>query len=946
MTHANRWIFLAAMAVGMPVLGSAQTGSIAGKVTDSTRAQALSGAQITVRDPAGRTAGTAVTAAGGTYRVDNLAAGKYSVLISLIPFGPKRFDAVTVTAGSATTLDARLVAQAYTLAEVRVSTVSRVPEKITEAPATISVIPAVQVQEHPALSVTDHLQSVPGVAISQGGLVQSNVVARGFNNIFSGALLTLIDNRYASVPSLRVNVPAFFPVTNDDIEQVEFVLGPGAALYGPNAASGVLHIITKSPINSPGTTVSLEGGVRSGSPSDPTGLDGSAGLYRFGFRHATRVSEKLGFKISGEYLKGTDWKYADRNAQGRAIDSLSPSGTAGLKASCGGATFGCRDFNLEKWNGEARIDVRPDRNTEWITSYGITKAVNLIELTGVGAGQAHNWQYQYLQTRFRHKELFVQVFGNFSNAGNDEGCGTAGHSPCTGTYLLRDGSPIVDKSRLWAAQAQHGFAIGSKETVIYGADFIYTDARTGGTINGANENNDTIKEIGGYVHSVTRLSPKVDLVAALRVDKHNRLPSAVWSPRVGFVFKPNDENNLRLTYNRAFSTPTNNDLFLDLPAGQAGPYTVRALGVPASGFHFRANGGCSGGVDNLCMRAIPLPGVPTQLLPANADILWQVAVGIMAASPLVPGPLKAALAAVQAPTTEVGTQLRVLNANTGTFRAIEGTQVRDIETLKPSISNTFEVGYKGNLAHKVRLTVDGFYERRENFVGPLIVESPNVFFDPTTLAAYLVAGLTPILGSAQAAQQAAAALVPGMAAIPLGTVVPNQGGGLTDRPDIFLTYRNFGAVDIYGADVAVDYIIDDRWSLAATYSWVNKDFFTAAEVNGPTDIALNASKSRGSASVRFRNDRRGWATELRVRAAKGFPVNSGVYVSAQRADGSFIPTDDYGVVDVQASWRPPFGTRNMLITATVNNVLDHAYATFVGVPKLGRLLLTKVSYTF
>ena len=36
----------------------------------------------------------------------------------------------------------------------------------------------------------------------------------------------------------------------------------------------------------------------------------------------------------------------------------------------------------------------------------------------------------------------------------------------------------------------------------------------------------------------------------------------------------------------------------------------------------------------------------------------------------------------------------------------------------------------------------------------------------------------------------------------------------------------------------------------------------------------------------------------------------------------------------------------MLITATVNNVFDHAYATFVGVPKLGRLLLTKVSYTF
>src|SRR5204863_2435397 len=116
----------------------------------------------------------------------------------------------------------------------------------------------------------------------------------------------------------------------------------------------------------------------------------------------------------------------------------------------------CRDFNLEKWNGEARLDVRPTENTEWITSYGRTQAVSLIELTGVGAGQARDWRYQSVQTRFRHKDLFLQVFGNFSNAGK--------------TFLLRDGHPIVDNSRQWAAQAQNGFAIGSKETIIYGAD--------------------------------------------------------------------------------------------------------------------------------------------------------------------------------------------------------------------------------------------------------------------------------------------------------------------------------------------------------------------------------------------------------------------------------------------------------------------------------------------
>ncbi|MBL8987842.1 MAG: TonB-dependent receptor [Gemmatimonadetes bacterium] len=933
------WLFAVA-AVMVPTLAQAQTGSIAGRVTDSARSVGLAGAQITVRDASGRGAGSAVSGANGAYRVDGLAAGTYSVLVNLIPYGPKQYDRVAVTAGGTATVDAIMVAQAYQLSEVRVSSVSRVPEKINEAPASITVIPSVAVQERPALSVLDHLKTAPGISFSEGGLVQSNIVSRGFNNIFSGSLLTLIDNRYAAVPSLRVNVASFFPTTNDDVEQIEFVLGPGAALYGPNVTNGVLHIITKSPLTSPGTTVSLEGGVRAASPSvaGTNAEDNAAGLVRFGFRHASRLSPKVGFKVSGEYLTGTDWRYADR------ADTLSPPRTGSTKTKCTATVTGCRDFDLKKWNGEARIDVKPDENTEWVTSFGMSKAVNMIELTGIGAGQARNWQYQSLQTRFRHKEFFAQVFGNFSNAGE--------------TFLLRDGNPIRDSSRVLVAQAQHGFSLGSKETVIYGVDYIFTDARTGGTINGSNEDDDDIKEIGGYVHSVTRLSPKFDVVGALRVDKHSRLESAVWSPRVGLVLKPDESNNLRLTYNRAFSTPSNNNLFLDIAAGQAGPYTVRALGVPKGGFRFRANGGCAGGVGGgLCMRGIPgVPGVPGTLLPANAVALYSVAAGFVLQNPAVPANLKQLLQNTPAPTTQVGTQLRTLNPTTGTFIDIDPASVTDIETMKPSITNAIEFGYKGNLNNKARLSVDVYFERRENFVGPLIVESPTVFLDRNSLITYLTNAWTPLIGATNAAQAAGqigtamAGVAGGTAAagttgVPLGTVVPNN-TELTNRPDIFLTYRNFGSVDLFGADAAFDYVADDRWSFGATYSFVNKDYFSAAEVGGPTDIALNGSKSRGSATVRLRNDPKGWAVEGRARYVKGFPVNSGVYVSPQNPDGSFQPTDSYGVFDLQGSIRPRFGARNMLVSVSVNNVLNKAYATFVGVPQMGRLIMTKVSYTF
>jgi outer membrane receptor for ferrienterochelin and colicins len=923
----------------LPGTALAQAGAIAGRVTDSTRSEALSGAQVEVLDAAtGRRVGSAATGGSGAFRVE-VPAGTYTVLVRLVAFTQKRFPDIRVTAGATATLDVSLVPTVLQLGELTVVSTSRVPEKITEAPADITVIPSVQISERPALTVTDHLAAVPGVSISQGGLLQSNVVSRGFNNIFSGSLLTLIDNRYAGVPSLRVNVPAFFPVTNEDIERVEFVLGPAAALYGPNVTQGVLHIITKSPIDAPGTTVAVEAGVRGSTPSAPAGADQAEGLARFSFRHASRLSPKVGVKVSGEYFAGTDWRYADRG------DTLSPSRTpAGAKRRCTSSAFGCRDFDMEKWSGEARLDVKPNDDVEWITSAGVSNAGSLIELTGIGAGQARDWQYRHLQSRFRYKEFFAQGFVNMSDAGE--------------TFLLRDGNRIVDESRVWAAQAQHGFSAGSRQTFIYGADFIYTDSRTGGTINGANEGDDEIKEIGGYVHSVTHFSPKFDLVTALRVDKHSRLETAVFSPRVALVLKPDERNNLRLTYNRAFSTPSANNLFLDISAGriplspQVG-YTIRALGVPKGGFQFRANGGCAGGVGSgLCMRSPFAPQLG--LLPASANLLWSAAVAavlpaVQAANPQLAG----ALQAVGAPSaTQVGTALRTLNPTTASFVQIDPAKVEDIATLRPSITNTLEFGYKLNRPRKLSFSFSGYFERRENFVGPLIVETPNVFLDPATLQSYLGARLAALGIPAQQLPAALAILVPAMAQIPLATVVPNSAGrdgsrdDLVARSDIFLTYRNFGTVDLFGADLALDYFFTDRFSVAATYSAVNKDFFSAQEIDGPTDIALNGSKSRGSASFRYRNDVAGWGGELRFRYVKGFPVNSGVYVSPQRSDGSFIPTDTYGVVDVQGSWRPPIGVRNMLLSATVTNVFNKAYATFVGVPQLGRLVLTKVSYTF
>lgn len=950
MTRYRRMFLISVVATfvaSIPV--SAQSGSLSGTVTG--RGTPLAGAIVSL-DRAGVRVREVRTRTDGSYRMPGVQIGSYTVRIRRFGYTHRDFLNTVISTGGTATVDAELIEAPMRLEEVTVSSVSKIEEKQTVAPAAVFAQQRHVVEERPALTPADHLKTIPGADVIQGGLVSSSVVARGFNSIFSSALLNLIDYRDAG------NSMSLFPTSNEDIERIEFVLGPGAALYGPNAASGVLNIITRSPFTSTGSTISLEGGVRAGSTtrlcddadcSDPTfsALDGSQSLWRITGRHAMKLGSRVAFKVSARHLTGTEWNVRDA-AEPPNLDSLRPA--LRLPSDRCNAATGCRDFGFEQSGGEVRIDFRPDLDTEIIGTYGLTIS-DYIEYLGFGAAQARDWKKSSAQLRLRRKQLFAQGFVNMLGAGR--------------SFLLRDGSLAINNTRDWSAQLQHGRDLfAGKATVLYGADYTFTDPRTGGTINGSNERDDQVHEIGGYLHGVTRLSPRFDFVTAIRLDKHSRLEAAVWSPRAALVFKPDENQAIRLTYNRAFSTPGTAALFLDLvaariPLGTGLGYDIRVLGVPKGGFQFRVDGGCTGGVgEGLCMRTPFQPLLPPntpKLLPANAALLWQVAVGAVCETA---GQQLCQLMQSNAPATQVGTQLRLLNPTTRQFIDIVNpvNHVRDIAGLKPTINQQLEIGYKALVGERLQISAAAWYEKKHNFIGPVIIESPTVFLDRTSTIAYLTELFTGA-GVADAAATAAA-IGTGMAGlsaatslattgVPLGTVVPTN-SPLTARPDIFLAARNFGEVSLWGADLGLDMVLGRHLTLGGSYSFVNKDFFPRTEIGGPSDIALNASRSKGSVTLGWRDDLHGWSAETRFRALKGFPASSGVYVSAPDPDnpGGLLPTDSYGVLDVQATWKPPLGARNMLLSVNVQNLFNAHYSTFVGLPYLGRFLLTKVSYTY
>jgi iron complex outermembrane receptor protein len=233
--------------------------SITGRVVDD-RGDSLPGANVLVEGSMLQSTRGDVTDQDGRYEVGGLESGKYRVTVSFV--GYKTVSRSIRLTTDQLTFDATLLIDLLEHDQLIVSA-SRSPQKALNAPASVSVITGGEINDIPALNVAENVRSQPGIDFAKTGLVQNNVVARGFNNVFSGAFLTLLDNRIARVPSVRVNVNSFMPVTNQDVEQIEVGRGPGSALYGPNSANGVLHIITKSPFGSEGTTIGLGGGERS-----------------------------------------------------------------------------------------------------------------------------------------------------------------------------------------------------------------------------------------------------------------------------------------------------------------------------------------------------------------------------------------------------------------------------------------------------------------------------------------------------------------------------------------------------------------------------------------------------------------------------------------------------------------------------------------------------------
>ncbi|MBC6989013.1 TonB-dependent receptor [Hymenobacter sp. BT491] len=553
------------------LLALAQSGGIRGRITDAATGESLAGVNVIL---SGTNRGTA-TGSGGEFELTGLAPGSHNIRFSFIGY---QAPAQTVTVGNdIVDLGTITLQQSAVMAGEVVVSASRRPEKLTEAPATISVINSRNISELPSFNVGELIARQKGVDYIRTGVLGTGLNVRGFNSAFNPKNLQMNDARLSTLIATGLPLGPLTSVVKEDIERIEIILGPSAALYGPNAHNGLVNTISKDPRTSQGTTVAL-------------GL-GNQRVFSARFRHAQVLSPKWAFKVTGEYTKGQDFKY---------VDTVYYTNTAFKPAKFHAAPEIDLNRNFNSLHGEAAVYYSLNEKSDVIVSYGGNQS-NFLAQTNAGRNQIKDWQVHYLHARYVSPRVFAQVYHTWSNTDNTYAINQrtqnylsfkdAGFSEeearrrsyeeqwfgttTTSGVALKRGAVFKDNSRRLNAEIQYNNSWQGFD-VIVGSQYQRDMANSRHSYLFDSQGNIIINQIGVYAQVEKKIFGDVKAIAAARADKHD-LYGFNFIPKAGLVWNKN-EQSVRLTYGKGIAAPTilNLDgyLFGGLLIGNGEGYTL------------------------------------------------------------------------------------------------------------------------------------------------------------------------------------------------------------------------------------------------------------------------------------------------------------------------------------------------------------------------------------
>jgi iron complex outermembrane receptor protein len=404
------------------------------------------------------------------------------------------------------------------LLKTDITSVSKKEKQLFDTPAAVYVVTREEIRASGARNVPDALRLVPGMEVSQIDASTWSVGVRGFDERFSNKTLVMIDGRSLYSPIFGGIYWDTIDLVMEDIDRIEVIRGPGGTLWGTNAVQGVVNIITRSSQGTQGALLTEESA--SNTPISATarygGQVGKVGTYRV----FSKYTDSFGNQNNTGHWAGDDWHL------------LHGGFRSDLKV---------REHNALMFEGDlyAGSFGEPLRKYQAFNVTGVNSPI--------GGTILGRWTHSYVNGQ----ETQVQVFYTKEN---------------------RDATERPDHLDTVDVDAQHHFRIGSRQDVVAGGGYRFTQVSAPITpFLTINPQSQTYPLFGAFIQDEIALVPKKLALTAGGKIEHNRFTGFDFQPSVRLNWRASKKNALWLAVSQAVKIPnllnTSMDRVLSLQPG-------------------------------------------------------------------------------------------------------------------------------------------------------------------------------------------------------------------------------------------------------------------------------------------------------------------------------------------------------------------------------------------
>jgi iron complex outermembrane receptor protein len=375
-----------------------------------------------------------------------------------------------------------------------VTSVSKKEQKLSNAPAAISVLTNEDIRRSGATSVAEALRLVPGLNVASANSSQWAISGRGFNNVYANKLLVMVDGRAVYTPLFGGVYWDLQQTMLEDVDRIEVIRGPGATIWGANAVNGVINVVTRSAKDTQGGLI--------------YGGGGNVQLAMGGARYGGKVGEHTYYRIFAGYQLKDDY----RTAAGQPADD-----------------------GWQSVNGGFRIDHYPQPETH-LTWQMETTVLDLDD----HASDSYNFNTLGRWTHELSARSSVEIQAYYDR---------------NYRYEATRSEPRLDTIDL---TGQHTFGLGERNDVIWGVGYRFVANNIKQTTPAAAVRNGTLSQqlFSAFIQDEFKLMPdKLTLTAGTKLE-HNDFTGVEVQPSVRAVFKPTERQTVWAAVSRAVRTPT------------------------------------------------------------------------------------------------------------------------------------------------------------------------------------------------------------------------------------------------------------------------------------------------------------------------------------------------------------------------------------------------------